>query len=433
MAVEFCSYVPALRLYSLLQGMKKLLIASLMLNVVTAGALLWFAQQHRATRTENNSPAEKPPAKTNQVFSRTVITTPASETQRITTALDWRMVESEDYKKYITNLRSIGCPEETIRDIITADVNKLFESRRRELNTSTNKFQFWKTGNLFGDMMNPERMEAMQALAKEKRALLKELLGVEPEEKVDLFAGVNPFETMLDFLPSTKQNEVMELYMKFQTKMAKTISGGAPDADDMKEVQKMQKEMEAELAKVLTPQELEDYQLRMSQTAMTMRFQLASFDPNEQEFREIFKAKKQFDDEYSAFGMPSTDKAEREKRTAAEKEMKEALKTTLGEARYAEYERSQDYNYQSIYRVTEKNGLPKDSAIKVYDMKKAAEDEARKVRQDKSLTPEQRTAALGGIRAETEKAIQTVMGDKGYKSYQGQAYWLKGISPDPKD
>lgn len=47
--------------------------------------------------------------------------------------LDWRSVESEDYRHYIANLRAIGCPEETIADIIRADVNKLFQSRRKAL------------------------------------------------------------------------------------------------------------------------------------------------------------------------------------------------------------------------------------------------------------------------------------------------------------
>jgi len=70
----------------------------------------------------------------------------------------------------------------------------------------------------------------------------------------------------------------------------------------------------------------------------------------------------------------------------------------------------------------------------VYDMKKAAEEQATKLRGDTTLSPEQRTEALKGIRTETENSIRTVFGDKGWQSYQSQpgAYWLKNISPDPK-
>src|SRR6516165_11399960 len=42
----------------------------------------------------------------------------------------WSELESPDYVTYIANLRDIGCPEQTIRDIIIADVNGLFAKRR---------------------------------------------------------------------------------------------------------------------------------------------------------------------------------------------------------------------------------------------------------------------------------------------------------------
>src|SRR5262249_55086014 len=42
----------------------------------------------------------------------------------------WQEVESPDYPTYIANLRDIGCPEQTIRDIIIADVNALYARRR---------------------------------------------------------------------------------------------------------------------------------------------------------------------------------------------------------------------------------------------------------------------------------------------------------------
>ena len=45
----------------------------------------------------------------------------------------WSQIESPDYLTYIANLRGIDCPEPTIRDIISADVENLFEQKRREL------------------------------------------------------------------------------------------------------------------------------------------------------------------------------------------------------------------------------------------------------------------------------------------------------------
>lgn len=410
---------------------KSIFVLLVGLNLVLAGALFWALKRPNATPalTETASLPAEPAAATKPALPEIKMELPVADQQ-----FNWNTVESEDYKKYIANLRAIGCPEETIRDIIVADVNKLFASRKHERQAArTNKFAYWKAGGFFTSLADPARIENSQAEAREKRALFQILLGSVPEEKSDLLAAFNPFESMLDFLPAGKQTVVTELYQKYQAKMLQGLSGGTPDAEDLRQMAKTQKEMEAELGKVLTPQELEDYQLRMSQTAMVMRMQLASFDPNEPEFRAIFKAKKAFDDEFGLMGLSAMDAAEKEKLKAAQQQMNDALRKTLGETRYAEYERAQDYNYQTIYRVAERNGLGGEAAGKVYEIKKVAEDQARLVRSDRTLNQEQRTAALRDIRVETESAIHTVFGDKAAQSYQSQGgTWLQGISPDPK-
>jgi hypothetical protein len=346
-------------------------------------------------------------------------------TNDVTHKFDWRLVESEDYKKYIANLRSIGCPEETIRDIIIADVNKLFASRAKASAKPKEKFKFWQTGmQSFAGMLDEEKIKQQQALNQERRALLKELLGVEPEEKPDLmamFGGANPFETMLDFLSPGKQTQVMELEQKYAAKLMKGFQNGQPDADDMKEMVKVQKEKDAELAKIMTPEEKQDYDLRMSQTAMMMRMQLGSFEPSEQEFRDVFNAKKKFDDEFSPYGMLGNDPADQEKRAAAQKDLDSQLKTILGDSRYADYERAQDYNYQNLYKIVERQGLPKEDAVKVYDMKKAADEQTQNLNSDATLSADQRKKAQDQVKAETEKAIWGILGDKGYESYKKQA------------
>jgi hypothetical protein len=126
--------------------------------------------------------------------------------------------------------------------------------------------------------------------------------------------------------------------------------------------------------------------------------------------------------------------ADSDKRTKAKEELNNQVKAILDEARYADYERSQDYAYQGIAKVAQREGLPKEAGISVYDMKKVAETEAKKVRADKSLSDEQRKAALEAIRAETERSMKEVLGPKAMESYQKQpgAFWLRNISPNPK-
>ena len=112
-------------------------VLSLAANVVLAVALVWSLNSRKpqvesrvATGVETTAkpiPGDKPVPKA--TTAEPAAAAPAASSQKF----DWRLVESEDYRKYIANLRAIGCPEETIRDIITADVNKLYESKRKEL------------------------------------------------------------------------------------------------------------------------------------------------------------------------------------------------------------------------------------------------------------------------------------------------------------
>ncbi|MBI5800491.1 MAG: hypothetical protein HZA92_07160 [Verrucomicrobia bacterium] len=411
---------------------KFLLILSLAINIALGAALLKPkpagpvapAPAPAATKPEPAKAAPASPAARTRTVTQVVTNTVAQK-------FDWNAVESEDYKKYIANLRSIGCPEETIRDIITADVSKLYEAKRKALAGPKKKYEFWKPGIMMGGAIDPERTEKERALNNEKRVLLTDLLGSAPEDKPDLLAGVaSQLDAMFDFLPTEKRSKVMDVMQDMQTKLQKVMKNGAPDQEDMR---KVMKDSETAIAAVLTPEEMLDYNLRFSVTANQMRMGLAGFEPNEQEFLELFKKRKAYDDEFGgAFGSANLKGEEKTKQDAAKKALDESVKSQLGDERYADYKRSEDFSYQAMFRAASREGLGKDAAVKAHDMKKVAEDQATKIRNDKNLSADQRTAALRGIRDETERSVKGVLGEKGFSSYERNngAYWLKGISPD---
>lgn len=404
---------------------KPLLLVSILINVLLTAAIIYRLATPPAAESSRIPVPPAPVPATNSPSPRS-----QNESTNAVKQFTWELVESEDYRKYIANLRAIGCPEETIHDIIIADVNKLFESRRAKLRTTRKRFEYWKASSMMTAMGDEEGLKQKQELNREKRELLKELLGVAPEEKPDVNTLLSPLETMLDFLPSSKQSEVLETMQRYQAKIMKAISNGAPDAEDQKKMMALQKEMESEISRLMTPQQFEDYQLRMSQTSMMMRMQLAVFDPSEQEFKEIFKLRKTFDDEFPVLGYGGADAAERDRRTKAQTELDSKLKNLLGEERFTEYQRGQDFNYQAIAKTADRFNLPKDSAVKVYDMKQIAEEQVKRVRSDSKLSPAQREAALQAIQAETERSVREVFGEQAFNSYEKQqGFWIKNLAP----
>ena len=93
---------------------KIVLPLSLALNMVCIGGLLW---RNRALET----PAvELPQDASPQIVSTTDVAERVSLSN--VSAFHWSQIESTNYFAYVTGLRSIGCPEQTIRDIISADV-----------------------------------------------------------------------------------------------------------------------------------------------------------------------------------------------------------------------------------------------------------------------------------------------------------------------
>ncbi len=49
----------------------------------------------------------------------------------------WSQLESTNYLVYIANLRNIGCPQQTIRDIITADLDSVYAAQQKELESAS--------------------------------------------------------------------------------------------------------------------------------------------------------------------------------------------------------------------------------------------------------------------------------------------------------
>ncbi len=79
---------------------------------------------------------------------------------------DWSEIESSDYATFIANLRAAGCPEETIRDLVTARVNQAYGSQLRELR-GWNPNRYWEMGrSRYMDKDYAERQRKIRALEK---------------------------------------------------------------------------------------------------------------------------------------------------------------------------------------------------------------------------------------------------------------------------
>ncbi len=247
---------------------------------------------------------------------------------------DWRTVESDDYKQYVANLRAIGCPEKTLRDIIMADVTDLFRERARR--STSNRFEYWKPG-LLGNAFDEKRVAQQQEQAKERREILKSLLGESYSDKTDPAGGqiVSPMEQMTgDILSPEKQAAMKALEVKYAARLLKAAKdGGGEDSEAMR---KVSADKDAEMLTVLSPDEKFEYELRLSQPAILLRMNLGEFEPTEEEFRQMFQTTKKVTDK---FGLGVLTRLGNIRQGDGEaNEMLDGLRAALGEQRFQQFQ-----------------------------------------------------------------------------------------------
>jgi hypothetical protein len=111
-------------------AMKTTLRISICLNCALLGCLAFLLLNGRPARPHAEAPAEaeNPPP----VAEGDMPAPGASPTAELR-PFHWSQIESQDYRTYIANLRGIGCPEQTIRDLVKADLDSLYASRRQPL------------------------------------------------------------------------------------------------------------------------------------------------------------------------------------------------------------------------------------------------------------------------------------------------------------
>jgi hypothetical protein len=345
----------------------------------------------------------------------------------------WASLESTNYYVYIANLRAFGCPEETIKDIILTDIAKVYARKRAEIKRQGQPFRYWSPSDA-NVSMDPKLQRQMAELDREQRNLVRSLLGVDMQVELAKYWEDDYDPAAYDFLPADKRDQILALKAKYDEMENEiyTRAQGIMLEQDEQELRALEQQRQVELASLLSPEELEAYEMRHSHTAENLRNQLSGFEPSEDEFQRLFRLQKDFDEQINRALPESSDEVQAEIRARAQEEGQRALqdemRKVLGNDRYADWQRAQDPDYKALVQISDRYNLPPETSQKVYGFKMQAEQQKQQVESNPNLSEEQRQAALAAIAAETEKAVASAMGPNVYKSYLRVAgQWIPGL------
>lgn len=332
----------------------------------------------------------------------------------------WGQLRSDDLPTLIANLRAAGFPEAQTRAIVAGILGERFAARRRELLNTDETPRFW-TMRVNQPGFDPAKQIELRAMAREQRELLKQLLGTDAtseEQRLNLQRLYGP-------LPADKleavgriNSDYLELASQIQLEAA-----GMMLPEDRENLALLEQEKRKDLAGVLTPAELELFDLYSSATANTMRRNLSAFEPSESEFRAIFALQREFDEQFArpgAAGFNGFDDRAQERR-AAEQKLGEQLRTALGEARYAEFQRAQDQGYRAAVRIAERYRLPVENANAVYTLQREAQQKLTELRNNRE--------AAAGYARETAAKLNELLGAKGVEAYRQSpgSFWMRNL------
>ena len=328
----------------------------------------------------------------------------------------WREVESPDYPTYITNLRQIGCPEQTIRDIIIADINALY-AMKRATNLVTSEQQWWRSDP--DPAVVRASAEKAKVLEDERHSLLTKLLSPSWESG-DMASLPRPSRPgvvldgpVLGAISSESKQAIQDISVRSQERLQTYVDEQQRTGDplDPVELARLREQTRSELQHVLSPSQLEEFLLRYSQNANNWRTefgQLRYFNATPDEFRAVFRATDTIDQQIQLLA-DATDANSVTQRKTLEEQRENTLKLALGSKRYEEYQLLQDPVYRDAVAQAQQAGTP-EAVRTIYEINLATASEQNRIQADTNLTASQRSIELKRVELEQLKASTLAAG-----------------------
>lgn len=384
---------------------RTVLLISLVLNVALAATLVWIIPTRQLSSTSVR-PVNVALAASNPVR---ILKTNVLIRPRVFT---WQEVESNDYMTYVDNLRSLGMPESTIRDIIIADVEQLFIRKRRDI-AAQQDLEWWRAEP--SQAYSSNQLAQAFTLDEERTALLSRLLGEDwkksrLDQQPEPVALTGPILSALpDDLKATVQSVAARSTERTRDYITQMQAAGQPISQ--LELAKFRDQTREELAKILNPQQLEEFLLRYSFNATQLRRELGGLEVTPDEFRAAFRRVDQIDREIQ-LRQSGDDPESQRQRAALEQQRLAAIREAVGQERFDTYVMLRDPLYQESLATAEKAGASADAATALYEITRATNDELTRIRNDGQLTLAQKQEQMRQVTAEQQRARAMVLGEE---------------------
>ena len=346
------------------------------------------------------------------------------------TAETWPSITTLSDADYLQRLKREGMSPAMIRMLLQARVAARYADRLKALE-STGKDEYWRRSFRFPNNnsgLGPEARRERRALYREMGAEMKAIMG-------DDFELASPFERgrrerSFGNLPADKVAQIEAINADYQDLRASVSeqTQGVTLPEDRAQLRLLEQEQRADLAAVLTPEELLEYDLRNSGSAQALRMQLMFFDPTEKEYRALAQQRLAFDRQ---FGGAHLSEEEQARKRAAEGTLLEQARTVLSPERFADYELVSSQDFRNTAMALSRFNYDQTVAREVFKLRRDITARAAAIEAQSLYSAEQRTAELAALYREASAALTTRLGNETYTAFerQGAGNWLRKLKP----
>jgi hypothetical protein len=322
---------------------------------------------------------------------------------------------SADPRTRFDILRKAGFPEPFVREMVHWEIEDFTNPERLSLMRDVANVPFWKS---------PDKTEARRRLRQ---------IELEKESELRTAFGGRPFPIPTDnlrearrfaFLPAEKMEAVSAIERDYRemTFQIQRERGAKPTTAEerVEKLRLLEREKREDLAKVMSPAELEHYDLQLSRSASRLRAAMSAFQPTEEEYRALYAARRAFD-ETQGGGQVAGFSSSR----AAEAKFREEMRVILGEVRFNEFARAQDSGYRAATEIVRYFNLPQERAIQAYEVGQALQKRATAVGAKNGATPAMSSAELQDLIREANDKLGGLLTQPGLDAYKKTAgAWL---------
>ena len=281
----------------------------------------------------------------------------------------WSQLESDDFRDFATHLRAVGCPEETICDLLRPAIERTFATRQRRLEQDGN---FWATGPARRALRTRTEF-AKLALSEEQDHLLAELTC--PTDLIDKerdIKTVGLVHVVTGFLNPATQRKLIQLISGFERTEQRwqQKTGGILLPENVEAMETERAALQQRLSGLLSEHERQEFDLRISTFAKSQfgvddeRLKRLNLTPGE--LREFIRIASGTEISPLAKMLSLSSLLEEPPPLMTEAESRTQLQTLLGEERYAEYRRQQDDAYRGAEQLFDQHKVAPEVPGQVY-------------------------------------------------------------------